>query len=354
MPRHSILSRRVAHFLCWGLAVASAFPRALEAEERPVPVVDLHVDLPYQHIYKDRDFAGGSGQMTRSKLRAGGVRGLVLPLYLPRDASPEGRTLAELERAYAGVFSAILATAPYSLPGCAVRRAGGTARGVDTYLAFEGAGQFAGRRGELARWVMRGVRSFGLVHADHNELATSSGQSLQSVRGPRGLTDEGREVVREVFALGGLLDVSHASDAATDEVLRMAQTHSGVVIASHSNARVLSPHPRNLTDEQIRGIAAVGGVVGVNFHQPYLSPAGGGRAALEDVVRQVAHLRRVGGVEVLALGSDFEGGIRPVPGLEDAGKFQRLAEALRRAGWVRPEIEQLFFRNAERVLCPPR
>lgn len=343
--------RGVIRLLTLSGALWTVAPRGLEAEERAVPVVDLHVDLAYQHIYKGRSFAEGSGQITRSKLQSGAVRGLVLPLYLPRDASPEGRTRAELERAYAGVFSAILATDPYALPGCAVREAGGTSRGVDTYLAFEGSGQFAGHTDELERWALRGVRSFGLVHAEHNELATSSGQSESS---SQGLTDAGREYVRKVFAIEGLVDVSHASDASTNEVLNLAKLLSGRVIATHSNARALAPHPRNLTDDQIRSIAAVGGVVGVNFHQPYLSRSGGRRAEFEDLVRQLEHLRKVGGIDVVALGSDFEGGIRPVAGLADAGKFQVLARALRRAGWSRPEIEQVFFRNAERVLCASR
>jgi membrane dipeptidase len=122
------------------------------------------------------------------------------------------------------------------------------------------------------------------------------------------------------------------------------------VVATHSNARALANHPRNLADAELRAIAASGGVVGVNFHAPFV--AAGRPATLADVVRQVRYLTRVMGVAHVALGSDFEGDIRPPPELADVRGYQRLAAALERDGMSRSDIARIFSRNALRVLCP--
>ena len=91
----------------------------------PVPVIDLHVDLPYQVGYKGRSFELGSGEFRAADLLPAGLAGVVLPLFVPRQAQPDGRTALEFEASYARVFSGILTTRPYALPGCGVRRAGG-------------------------------------------------------------------------------------------------------------------------------------------------------------------------------------------------------------------------------------
>jgi membrane dipeptidase len=322
---------------------------AAEASERPIPVIDLHVDLPYQVGYKGRTFAAGSGDFRAADLATGGLAGVVLPLFVPRQAQPGGRTVAEFEASYARVFGGILATPPYALPGCSVRRAGGEARTVETWLAFEGSEPLAADADALRPWVVRGVRLFGVVHAQHTDLSQSSGERDSGV----GLTERGERFVRAVYEVGGLVDVSHASDSATAEVLEIARGLRRPVVATHSNARALAPHPRNLKDEHIRAIGESGGVIGVNFHQPFLDP-GSGRITVQTVVDMIEHLARVGGQGVVAIGSDFEGGIRPAPGLENASRYQTLASALAEAGYSRAEVTAFFSGNARRVLCSSR
>jgi membrane dipeptidase len=143
--------------------------------------------------------------------------------------------------------------------------------------------------------------------------------------------------------------VSHASDRALSDVLGLASETGGVVVATHSNARALAEHPRNLRDDQLAGIARTGGVVGLNFHSPFV--VRGRPATLADVVRQAKYLVRVAGVEHVALGADFEGGIRPAKGLEDASRFPDLARALLAAGLSEAAVRALFSENALRVLC---
>jgi membrane dipeptidase len=146
-----------------------------------------------------------------------------------------------------------------------------------------------------------------------------------------------------------VVDVSHASDRAVADIIALASESHGVVVATHSNARALADHPRNLIDAQLRAIAATGGVIGVNFHGPFL--ARGRRARLSDVVRQILYLRQVVGIAHLAIGSDYEGDIRPPEELRDASRFPELAAALTRAGLDASEVRKIFADNALRVLC---
>jgi membrane dipeptidase len=322
------------------LLVVAAVPRA-SAAEPTLPVVDLHVDLPYQLGYHGHALDEGSGQASLQKLVSGGVVGVVLPLFVPRDVSPTGPRLQDLEAQYERVLGALMPRAGFELPGCA-----GEGHGVKTWLSFEGAGPLADAPESLDAWVARGVRLVGLVHTEHNALASSSGDARKV---DYGLTEAGRRLVRRAHALGVAVDVSHASDRAVADVLEVARETSGVVVASHSNARALCDHPRNLTDAQLRGIAATGGVIGLNFHAPFV--ARGRPATLADVVRQARHLVAVAGVEHVAIGADFEGGIRPAQGLVDASRFPELARALGRAGLGEPALRRLFSENALRVLC---
>jgi membrane dipeptidase len=309
----------------------------------PFPVVDLHVDLSYQYNFKHKDFASEGGQFSTRALQRGGVAGVVLPLFVPRDASPDGPRVADLERSYARVSRALLHTPPFTAPGCGAKP--GTVR---TFYAFEGSGPLASDPDSLVTWAARGLRIVGLVHTYANELASSSGDTSPKAFG---LTERGSAFVRRAFALGLLVDVSHASDLAVADVLALAKEAHGIVVATHSNARALADHPRNLTDEQLRGIAETGGVIGVNFHGPFL--ARGRRATLSDVVAQVEHLVLVAGLDHVAIGSDFEGDIHPPTELADASRFPRLSTALAKAGFDEPSVRKIFADNALRVLCPP-
>jgi membrane dipeptidase len=320
------------------LAVGTMLPSAASAE--PFDVVDLHVDLPYQLGFHARALREGTGQAALEKLRAGGVTGVVLPLFVPRTVSPSGPRASDLEVSYRRVLDELFHGSGLQLPGC------GSGVGVRTWLSFEGAGPLADAPESLVAWVARGVRMVGLVHTEHNALASSSGDAHAV---DYGLTDAGKRLVRRAHALGVAVDVSHASDRAVRDVLALARETSGVVVATHSNARALCHHPRNLTDAQLRGIAATGGVIGLNFHAPFV--VRGRAATLDDVVRQAKYLVKIAGIDHVAIGADFEGGIRPARGLEDASRFPDLAKALAQAGMSAVELRRLFSENALRVLC---
>lgn len=327
--------------LALGLSPLLALPaRGAETGRRPYAVVDLHADLAYQATFRGRSFADGVGQFRAAELARAGVVGVVLPLFVPRDASPVGPRLADLERSYLSVFSALAKTEPYRLPGCIPR--GG---GVRTWLAFEGAGPLANRPEVLRDFAARGVRVAGLVHTRKNELATSSGEP--SVE--EGLSAAGREFAAAALRLGMLLDVSHASASSTRELTALSRATRAPVIATHSNARALAAHPRNLNDAELRAIAETGGVVGVNFHSPFL--ARHRVATLADVVAHVRYLARVMGPEHVAIGADFEGDARPPAQLADVSGYQRLGQALEADGMSREDVARVMAGNALRVLC---
>ena len=143
-----------------------------------------------------------------------------------------------------------------------------------------------------------------------------------------------------------MLDVSHASRKATMEVC----TYSSMpVVASHSDCNSVTKNPRNVTDEEIRCIAKTGGVIGLNFHAPFV----GANADIKKVADHADHLAAVGGYEVVALGSDFDGFIRKPKGLEDASKIQALWVELKKRGWTESQINGVrgenFLRAWEKI-----
>lgn len=159
----------------------------------------------------------------------------------------------------------------------------------------------------------------------------------------QGLTEKGREFVVRMEELGMIPDVSHLSDAGFYDVAAITKKP---FVASHSNARAISPCVRNLTDNMIRLLAQRGGCTGLNFCPDFLEE--GSRGSLEAVVRHAKHIVQVGGVEVLALGSDFDG----IPGHEElpgAQSMERLYDAMKRAGFSEEQLEKIFYRNVLRV-----
>ncbi len=329
--------------LLLGGFVLSRLP-VVHAESPSPGVIDLHVDLSYQVNYKGQTIAAGSGQYESRWLRQAGIAGVVLPLYIPRDVSATGPRMVDLEQSFSAMRRLLPSVGTYASDFCS---ASGSSTGFQ--FAFEGAEPLGWELDSATRWAGRGVRLFGLVHAYDNALASSSGE-----RGARfGLSRRGAELLRRVHAVGGIADVSHASDAAVQDILAQADAAGRPVVATHSNSRALAPHPRNLTDAQLRGIARSGGIIGVNFHSRFLL-GGAGIAQLSDVVRHVLHVAKVAGIEHVAIGSDFEGGISPPRQLQDIRGFPVLARALADAGMTREAVVRLFGANARRVLCSPR
>jgi membrane dipeptidase len=144
-----------------------------------------------------------------------------------------------------------------------------------------------------------------------------------------------------------MVDVSHVSDKTFWEVLAAS---SAPIIASHSSCRALTPAPRNMTDEMIKGIAEKGGVVHVNFRCAFVTRKKDQRATIDDVVTHIARVRDLGGIGAVGLGSDFDG-IECVPaGLEDVSKWPALTRRLLETGFTADDVRKIYGENTLRVM----
>lgn len=339
---HRARAASVAHLT---FALLLALPRSETAaddgpEEAPYGVVDLHVDLPWQVHFKGRPAALGDGEARAEAFGRGGYLALVLPIYLPDKVRPEGPSVADAEAVLATIEE-LSRKSPTLLPTASLRAEPGR---ITTFLAIEGAGAFAQDPPAIDRFIARGVRLIGPAHAASTAFATSAtGKDLGY-----GLSDAGRAFCRRIYEQGALVDVSHLSDRAFDDLVPLAKELGAPIVATHSSARALARSPRNLTDAQLRTIAETGGVAGVNFHAPFVSEAD--EVTLEHVVLQVEHMVKVAGVEHVAIGSDFDGGIRTPVGLESPADLPQLARALRKRGMAELDVRKLFGLNALRVL----
>lgn len=162
-------------------------------------------------------------------------------------------------------------------------------------LCLEGGAPLEQEISYLRNFWRLGLRCFGLTHDVRNEL----GDGVRE-RSAGGLTHFGVKVVEECNRLGIVVDVSHLSDRGTEDVLAVS---SQPIIASHSNARSLCAHPRNLTDDLIRGIARRGGVIGFHALDAFISP--NPQPSLDDLLRHICHIAEVGGADCIAIGPDL-------------------------------------------------
>lgn len=203
-------------------------------------------------------------------------------------------------------------------------------------------------RGELERikWFYeRGVRTITLTWNEKNCFGSPNSADAQVMNA--GLTAFGAQAVEYMNELGMLIDVSHLSDGGFWDVSRISRRPFA---ATHSNCRALSSHPRNLTDEMIRVLADSGGVAGLNFFPPFLSPTPNAqRSRVEDMCRHVLHMLKTGGEDCIALGSDFDG-IHGELEIGSPSDMHLLFGALRDAGLSTRQLEKFAYGNVLRVM----
>lgn len=173
---------------------------------------------------------------------------------------------------------------------------------------------------------------------------TCIGGSHQS---EKGLSDFGRAAVRACFRCGIAVDLSHASPASADSILDLAEAEGGRVLATHSNAAAVCAHTRNLTDDQIRRIAALDGVIGINLYTAFLKSAGPWSVA--DMLPHVDHIAALIGTEHIAIGADWDGAEFP-PDCASIAAIPHAASLLAEHGYSDTDLDGIFCRNAMRFL----
>lgn len=352
-------------------------------------VLDSHCDTPSQILrLRDISIDNPYAHVDIPKLRKGGVDGVFFALYVPAamDNDPDAA------RSYAyrmldGVRKS-LENNPYAvLTGSVQRALENKSRGqISVFIGLENGAAIGDSLDELRRFYEAGVRYVTLCHSGNNQICDSCAPKIKRWNG---LSPFGREVVAEMNRLGMMIDVSHISDDSFYDVVNLS---TKPVVATHSCCRALADHPRNLTDDMIRRIAASGGVVQVNFYPLFLETgfkdvldssgimergesienefiadpsdpvkraawnavqdelASLERPSYKRIVDHIDHIVRLVGIDYVGLGSDFDG-IEVTPeGMEDISRFSRVFDEMRARGYSESEIKKVASGNFFRVM----
>lgn len=343
------------------------------ALHRRAIVIDTHVDTTQRMLDPTWDFTQrhDDGHVDLVRLAEGGVAGVFFAVFaLPSDEVDANVTATQVQ------LAAIHRTVEQHsdrlslcLTSDDIRRAKACGK-LALLPAIEGGHLIENSLDVLREFRERGAAYMTLTHAAHNDWADSAG--VHAALSPRhgGLTDFGRDVIREMNRLGMMVDVSHVSDDTVRDVLAVSRAP---IIASHSSCRAVSPHRRNLSDELIRAIAASGGVVQINFHPGFVDPAfppiaedliaewwrGGGvlrrpltdhRTPLSILVDHFEHAIGLVGYQYMGIGSDFDGIPAVIEGMEDCSKLPSLTAELLQRGHREEDLTKVLGENVLRVM----
>jgi len=305
-------------------------------------IIDLHCDTMMHLIDQPHlNLKNNNLSVDIHKLKAGNGLAQFFALYidLAETQSPLQRCLSMLDVFYQEIEdnSADIALARSYREMCILQQAGKIA----AFLTIEEGGALQGHLENLRIFYRLGVRLMTLTWNYPNEIGYPNCEAKYRTQG---LTEFGKRVVLEMNSLGMIVDVSHLSDQGFYDVARLS---SKPFTASHSNARAVQEHGRNLTDDMIVMLAQKGGVMGINFSGSFLG--GSDISKVDDMVAHIKHIHQVGGIDVLAIGTDFDG-IEFTLEISNMTEMHKLFEALSKAGFKDSEIEKIAYKNTLRVI----
>jgi len=352
-----------------------------------VPLIDGHNDIP--DALRERggldsvDFAIRQPKLMTDipRLRAGHVGGQFWAAYVPVTTMDSGGgthpaiyALEQIDLVHR-LCSKNARTLAMAYTAADVERNFAAGK-ISCLIGIEGGHAIENSLGALRMFYKLGTRYMTLTHWRSLDWATASTDTAR-----RGLSPFGKQVVLEMNRLGMLVDLSHVNDQTMSDALHASRAP---VIFSHSSARALANHPRNVPDSILKLVAANRGVVMVNFNPGFVSEAvrswgdtvtarldrlraagadsatradslkawsaAGPRATLAQVADHIEYIRRIAGVDGVGIGSDFDG-ITEVPvGLEDVSKFPDLIAELLRRGWTEADVKKVAGLNTLRVM----
>ncbi|MDE6690708.1 MAG: membrane dipeptidase [Clostridia bacterium] len=304
--------------------------------------VDLHCDSATVSCNAGGDFTAFSGQVNIEKLKNSGCETQCFALFTQGE-----NAAADFDR-FVAFYNAQIAVHPDILPVqrfSDIEKARKEGR-IAAILTVENFGFLNGDTGGIKRLAAQGVKmaspvwNFANAFAYPNLIFKGNMPDF-AARETRGLTEAGKAAVGELNANKIIVDVSHLSDGGVEDVLALSEAP---IVASHSNCAAVHNVSRNLTDGQIKKIADRGGVIGLNYCRDFI----GGESAFEGLYAHLKHLINVGGEDVTALGSDFDG-IPPYDELADCTYVQKLLEYFVARGITEGQIEKLARLNFHRV-----
>lgn len=369
-----------------------------DAALRAAPVWDGHNDVPEQLRERRKDvLAGfdfrdtrGTGDAAKgmppmmtdlTRMKAGKVGAQFWSVYVSATLAEPQAVQATLEQI--DVTRRLIAAYPADMQFCTDSKcveAAWKAGRVASLIGMEGGHSIGGSLAVLRQMHALGARYMTLTHFKNNAWADSATDAPAH----DGLTAFGEKVVREMQRLGMLVDLAHVSEATMRDVLALK---GPPVIVSHSNARAINGHTRNISDETLKAIGAQGGIVMVNFYPVYVVEAARQwsanrdaedarlkalyrgepdaakaglaawtkanpmpRGSISDVADHLSHIAKLIGADHVGLGGDLDGVESTVVGLDDVSMYPALFTELARRGWSQADLEKLSSRNMMRVM----
>jgi membrane dipeptidase len=354
-------------------------------------VVDTHDDTTQRFLHGKFDIGArhSDGGIDIPRMREGGLDAVFFSIWIPSKITGQeavNRALAQIAavREQVSAHPKDLALATTAAEVRAAHKRGKIA----ALLGVEGGHMINSNLDVLRNFASLGVRYMTLTHSGNDEWADSSTDTPAH----NGLTDFGKDVVREMNRLGIIVDISHVSDKTFYDALGVSKAP---MLASHSSCRALCDVPRNMTDRMMRDLAAKGGVVQINYHVGFLSQEfrnaekanpeinkaigeevqkrcgddeacqllEGDRLTREyvergklprvgwkKIIEHIDHAVKVAGVDHVGLGSDFDGANMPY-GMEDASKLPKITDALLKKGYSEDDVKKILGENTLRVMA---
>ena len=354
-------------------------------------VIDTHTDTTQRFIDGDFDLAprNEKGSVDIPRMKEGGLDAVFFAVWMPskvRGPIAVERALKQIEAVHAQVNKhsndLVFATTADQI------RAARAKKKIAVLLAVEGGHMINSDLAVLREFADKGVRYMTLTHSGNCEWADSSTDKPIH----NGLSPFGKQVIAEMNRLGMMVDVSHVSDKTFHDVLAASKAP---IIASHSNCRALCDHPRNMSDDMIRELAAKGGVIQINFHVGFLSQKfrnaertdpkinqaigievqkrcgnkegcqliEGDRITREfveagklprvdwtEIIDHIDHAVKIAGINHVGIGSDFDGANMPF-GMEDASMLPKITDALLQKGYTEGDVKKILGENTLRLMA---
>jgi membrane dipeptidase len=354
-------------------------------------VIDTHDDTTQRFFDPGFDLGARNalGSIDIPRMKEGGLGAIFFSIWIPSKVTgPEAvkRALSQIEAVHEQIRKhsndLVLVTTAEG-----IREAHKQGK-IAALIGVEGGHMIASDLGVLRRYAALGARYMTLTHSGNAEWADSSTAKPEH----NGLSEFGKDVVREMNRLGMIVDVSHVSDKTFADVLEVSKAP---LFASHSDCRAICDAPRNMTDDMIRALAAKGGVIQINFHVGFLSqefrnaekshPEWDKAIALEvqkrcgdrqgcqliegdsvtreyvlrgdlprvewtKIIEHIDHAVKIAGIDHVGLGSDFDGANMPF-GMEDASKLPRITNALLEKGYSEGDVKKILGENTLRVMA---
>jgi membrane dipeptidase len=367
-------------------------PGSEDTARTPAPaqtlIIDTHIDAPYRlhRKYADLSQSTPEGQFDYPRAKAGGLNGAFMSIYIPASVDEQGGGVALADKLIDDM-EALAQGHPdkFAIATCTADIYAQAKKGlISLPMGMENGGPVAGSVEALEHFFERGIRYITLAHSKSNALSDSS-YDLNEPLG--GLSPLGREIVLRMNDLGVMIDVSHVSDSAFDQVLAISKTPA---IASHSSLRHFVPgFHRNMSDDMVRALGAAAGVIQINFGSSFVSAEARAYsdrarlvigafqrdngltsdsaelqafrrqyrienpypfASLDTVLDHIDRTVELAGIDAVGIGSDYDGVGDTLPvGLKDVSAYPNLMEGLAERGYSQQEIQKIMGGNLMRV-----